>query len=308
MDQQYTNLFELVEYLKDEEAAIKHLETLRWNGKRTCPHCDSVKSYALKSGKYKCANKQCDEQFTVKVGTIFEGSKVPLKKWFIAIYLLTSHKKGVSSHQLGRDIKVTQKTAWFMLQRLRHTLSNGTVEILGKNKIVEVDETFVGGKNKNRHLNKKVKNSQGRACVDKTPVLGMLERRGSLVAKVIKDTSAAQIEPIVTSTIESASIVMTDEWRGYRKLNKIYSHSFVKHGEGQYVVGEVHTNNIEGFWSQLKRSIFGIYHSISKLHLQKYVDESVFRYNTRKIGEGDRIALIISLTNSRLRYRELINQ
>lgn len=125
----------------------------------------------MKSGKYKCADKDCDEQFNAKVGTIFEGSKVPLKKWFIAIYLLTSHKKGVSSHQLARDLKVTQKTAWFMLQRLRTALGNGSFEMLGGENIVEVDESFVGGRNKNSHAKKKVKNSQGRSCIDKRQCL-----------------------------------------------------------------------------------------------------------------------------------------
>ena len=226
----------------------------------------------------------------------------------MAIYLLTSHKKGVSSHQLARDIKVTQKTAWFMLQRLRLALGNGSFEMIGGDKVVEIDESFVGGKNKNRHANKKVKNSQGRACIHKTPVLGMIERGGTLVAKVMKDTSSVQIEPIVLETIKSNSAVMTDEWKAYKKLNKVYAHSFVKHGEGQYVVGNVHTNSIEGFWSQLKRSIFGIYHSTSRVHLQKYVDESVFRYNTRKVGEGERVALVIGLANCRLKYHELITK
>lgn len=308
MNPHYTNLFELVEYLKDEQTAIKHLEELRWKGNRACPHCGSTKTYALKSGKYKCGDKDCDEQFTAKVRTIFESSKVPLKKWFIAIYLLTSHKKGVSSHQLARDLKVTQKTAWFILQRLRIALGNGSFEMIGGDKIVEIDESFVGGKNKNRHAKKKVKNSQGRACIDKTPVLGMIERGGSLVAKVMKDTSSAQIEPIVLDTIKDKSVVMTDEWKGYKKLDRVYTHSFVKHGEGQYVLGNIHTNSIEGFWSHLKRSIFGIYHSTSRIHLQKYVDESVFRYNTRKVGEGDRVALVIDLANCRLKYHELIKK
>ncbi|TCD11634.1 IS1595 family transposase [Pedobacter frigidisoli] len=308
MEQHYTNLFELVEFLKDEATAVKHLEELRWKGNRACPHCGNVKTYALKSGKYKCADKDCDEQFTVKVGTIFEGSKVPLKKWFIAIYLLTSHKKGVSSHQLARDLKVTQKTAWFMLHRLRFAFSNGSFQLLGDDKIVELDETFVGGKNKNRHLNKKVKNSQGRSFKDKTPVLGMLERNGLLTAKVVENTSAKVMQPIIIENVKSKSIIMTDEWGGYNKLERIFSHSFVNHGAGQYVIGNVHTNSIEGFWSQLKRSIFGIYHSASRVHLQKYVDESVFRYNTRKVGEGERMEMMLSLANCRLKYHTLIRK
>ncbi|QIL40444.1 IS1595 family transposase [Pedobacter sp. HDW13] len=309
MTQHYTNLFELVEFLKDEETAIKHLEELRWKGNRACPHCGNIKTYALKSGKYKCADKDCDEQFTAKVGTIFEGSKVPLKKWFIAIYLLTSHKKGVSSHQLARDLKVTQKTAWFMLQRLRTALGNGSFEMLGGgDKVVEIDESYVGGKNSNRHVKKRIPNSQGRSTKDKAAVLGIMERGGKVKVVMVNNANGATIDPIIADTVIPNSNVMTDEWRVYRKLKLNYFHNYVKHGNGQYVSGNVHTNSIEGFWSQLKRSIFGIYHSTSKLHLQKYLDECSFRFNTRTSGEGDRVAMVVNLANCRLKYHELIKR
>jgi transposase-like protein len=308
MNPHYTNLFELVEYLKDEQTAIKHLEELRWKGNRACPHCGSTKTYALKSGKYKCGDKDCDEQFTAKVGTIFESSKVPLKKWFIGMYLLTSHKKGVSSHQLARDLKVTQKTAWFMLQRLRLALGNGSFEMIGGDKVVEIDESYVGGKNANRHVKKRVPNSQGRSTKDKAAVLGILERGGNVKVTMLEKANGEVVHPIINETVKPNSQVMTDEWKVYRKLKLSYFHHYVKHGSGQYVEGNVHTNSIEGFWSHLKRSIFGIYHSTSKVHLQKYLDEAAFRYNTRTSGEGDRIGMVIDLANCRLKYHELIKR
>jgi len=308
MNPHYTNLFELVEYLKDEQTAIKHLEELRWKGNRACPHCGSTKTYALKSGKYKCGDKDCDEQFTAKVGTIFESSKVSLKKWFIGMYLLTSHKKGVSSHQLARDLKVTQKTAWFMLQRLRLALGNGSFEMIGGDKVVEIDESYVGGKNANRHVKKRVPNSQGRSTKDKAAVLGILERGGNVKVTMLEKANGEVVHPIINETVKPNSQVMTDEWKVYRKLKLSYFHNYVKHGLGQYVEGNVHTNSIEGFWSHLKRSIFGIYHSTSKVHLQKYLDEAAFRYNTRTSGEGDRIGMVIDLANCRLKYHELIKR
>jgi transposase-like protein len=228
---------------------------------------------------------------------------VKLQKWFLAIYLITSHKKGISSLQLAKDIDVTQKTAWFMLQRIRNCFGIDTDQLVGE---VEIDETYVGGKNKNRHASKKVENSQGRSVKDKTPIIGMIERGGKLVAKKIENTKAATLAPEVIKAVNPSAILFTDEWAGYNGLKMIYDHSFVKHNQGQYVNGRIHTNTIEGFWSLLKRGIIGIYHSTSKKHLQMYVDEFVFRYNTKHSSVNKRFNQMLSNTEHRLTYKALI--
>lgn len=306
----FNSLLEVVEYFYDEEISLKFLTYKRWNNNITCPHCGGDKIYSFKDNKrYKCSS--CYKQFTAKVGTIFEGSKIPLQKWYIAIYLLTAHKKGISSHQLSRDLKVTQKTAWFLLHRIRFALSQGTfnTSIGGQNNIVEIDETFIGGKNKNRHSYKKVESSQGRSYKDKVPILGMIERGGILKAMKVKNTQADTLQPIIENYVHSNTVVMTDEWWGYKKLHRAFTeHSFINHGKSEYVNGSVHTNTIEGFWSLFKRSIFGIYHSASHKHIQHYVDEAVFRYNTRKINNEDRLHLLMSFVNTRLKYNELIKR
>jgi hypothetical protein len=221
----------------------------------------------------------------------------------MAIWLVTSHKKGISSLQLSRDIDVTQKTAWFMLQRIRKCF--GCENDGELNNEVEIDETFVGGKNKNRHADKKVENSQGRSVKDKTAVLGMVERKGKVVARKIESTAVEHITPEVVRNVKDA-MVYTDEWVGYKQVSKIYDHLFVKHYEGEYVNGRIYTNTIEGFWSILKRGIVGIYHFTSRKHIQRYVDEFVFRYNTRQHTEMERFNLLLQNTEHRLTYKELI--
>lgn len=206
--------------------------------------------------------------------------------------------------QLAKDIDVTQKTAWFMLQRIRNCFGISDNDQLDNE--VEIDETFVGGKNKNRHASKKVENSQGRSYKDKTPVLGMIERKGNLVAKVVTDTKTETLTPEVIKAVKDTALVITDEWLGYKSLKRFYDHSFVKHNEGEYVNGRVYTNTIEGFWSLLKRGIIGIYHFTTRKHLQKYVDEFVFRYNTREDSTRNRFNTLLCNLENRITYKELI--
>lgn len=262
---------------------------------------DSV-VYQCKGHKYRCKNT--GKYFNVKTGTLFEGSKISLKKWFMAVWMTLSHKKGVSSCQLSRDIGVTQKTAWFMLHRIRVCFAfENDSELSG---IVEVDETFVGGKNKNRHKDKKVKKCQGRSFKDKTPVIGMIERGGKAVAHVIKDTSKESLTPAILNTVNTNATLYSDEWCGYNNVKEIYVHDFVDHGKGIYGHEDVYTNTVEGFWGIVKRGIIGMYHYTSPKHLQKYMWEFVFRRNTREMTPPEMFNYFLQNTNHRITYKELV--
>ncbi|HWY11637.1 MAG TPA: IS1595 family transposase [Bacteroidia bacterium] len=305
----FNSILDLLKAFPDEQTCIDHLTILRWNGNVVSPFDADSKVYTCKDNKYRCKNT--GKYFNVRTATLFDNTKIELQKWFLAIYIVTSHKKGISSLQLAKDINVTQKTAWFMLQRIRNCFGIENPHSGGGNMLdneVEIDESFVGGKNKNRHKNKKVANSQGRSFKDKTPVLGMVERGGKLIVKAIKDTSADSLTPEIVASIKQSASVYTDEWLGYKDVKYIYDHNFVKHNAGEYVNGKISTNTIEGFWSLLKRGIFGIYHSTSKKHLQKYVDEFVFRYNTRDNEEAQRFNLLLANTENKLTYKILINK
>lgn len=304
----FSSFSQMLEVLNTETKCREFLEHLRWEGKPVCPHCSSINKnhYELKvkgefKGLRKC--KDCRRTFTVTVKTMFEGSHIPLRKWFLAMYMFSAHKKGISSHQLHRDLGVTQKTAWFMLGRLREN-----VKMKSKIKFTEptqADETFVGGKNKNRHAHKKVKESQGRSYKDKTPVFGLLSE-GQINTQVVSDTKANTLKPIIENMVEKGAIVITDEWLAYKGLSKDYQHKVLKHNEGEYVSNSFHTNSVEGFWSLLKRGIFGIYHSASPKHLNQYCDEFSYRYNTREISDSTRFNLSLTNADERLTYKQLI--
>ena len=212
----FSSIFDLIQAFPDEESCIHHLEKLRWGNDVISPFDSTSKVYVCKNNKYKCKNT--GKYFDVKTNTLFHGTKVSLQKWFLAIYLATSHKKGISSVQLHKDIGVTQKTAWFMLQRIRNCYKiRGIIQLQHE---VEIDETYVGGKNKNRHFKKRVRNAQGRSFKDKTPVLGMVERTGRVIAKTVTSVSSETINPMVLSTVSLNAKVYTDEWKGYNNLKK----------------------------------------------------------------------------------------
>jgi len=301
INQDFNSILDLLKAFPDEQTCINHLEALRWNGNVVSPFDSTSKVYNCKGNKYKCKNT--GKYFNVRTATLFDNTKIGLQKWFLSIWLVTSHKKGISSLQLSRDIDVTQKTAWFMLQRIRNCFGIDNDSELDNE--VEIDETFVGGKNKNRHADKKVK--QGIGSSDKTPVMGMVERNGKLIAKKIENVKRESLTKEIVGRIKHTANIYTDEWVGYNSLSRVYDHKTVKHYNGQYVDGRVHTNTIEGFWSLLKRGIFGIYHFTSKKHLQLYVDEFVFRYNSRLNSESQRFNLLLANTENRLTYKELIN-
>ncbi len=298
----YNTLKEVADAGEDE--CRQHLALMRWNGKPVCPHCNSDrKIYTTKLGRLKCAD--CKKFFSVTVGTIFHDSKLPLTTWFYALYLITSHKKGISSLQLSRDLGITQKSAWFVLHRIRHAMQTKSFNAPLAN-TVEVDETYVGGKEKNKHASKRTEGTQGRSTKTKMPVFGMVERNGRLVAMVVKSTNAQTLTPIITEYVAIGSTIMTDEFRAYMQLHRLYEHGIVRHGNGEYVKGNAHTNTLEGFWSLFKRGVTGIYHWVSVKHLDKYVSEFEYRYNSRKITEGERENLTLSRIETRLTYRQLI--
>ncbi|MBL1405004.1 MAG: IS1595 family transposase [Rhizobiales bacterium] len=299
----FNTILELLQAFPDEQTCIDHLESLRWpNGHVVSPFDASSKVYKCAGNKYRC--KVSGKYFNVKTGALFDNTKVKLQKWFLAIWLVTSHKKGISSVQLSKDIGVTQKSSWFMLQRIRNCFGFDNENQISNE--VEVDETYVGGKNKNKHIGKRIGGTQGRSTKDKAPVFGMVERGEKLNAKHVSDVGIKTLTAEIVKHVKDATIY-SDEWLGYNALKRIYDHQFVKHGAGQYVDGKVHTNTIEGFWSLMKRGILGIYHFTSVKHLQFYVDEFVFRYNTRDNNEGQRFNLFLSNTEKRLKYQDLIN-
>jgi transposase-like protein len=303
----FKNLVEFQQYFKDEETCRKHLAKARWDGVPVCPFCQSERIICFSDGKrFKCREKTCNKKFTVTVGTIYENSKIPLQKWFLAMYLIGNHKKGISSCQLARDLGVTQKTAWFINHRIREMHTNKSIEKLET--VVQIDESFIGGKNKNRHWDKKIPHSQGRSNKDKAPVLGAISLSGSVKLQVIPNTKAASIEPLIKKWVKEGSIMVTDDWEAYAGLGEEFLRVVIDHSNGEYVKGGFTTNNIENFWSLFKRGIFGIYHQVSKEHLQRYCEEFAFRFNSRKIKDVERFEHSLTKCEGRLTYKRLISK
>ena len=277
------NIIQVYKQFPDQSACFQELERIRWAGTPKCPYCQSTnQTPAPKEHRYHCNN--CNTSFSVTVGTIFHKTRLDLQKWFLAIALTLNAKKGFSARQLARDIEVNKDTAWSLMMRIRAAMKDQGPLLEG---IVEIDETFIGGRNKNRHADKKKPGTQGGGGGDKTIVVGTLERDGRVKAQVAPDRNMKTLHAIIKKNVAKGARLMTDELASYRGLTEDYIHAIVTHSLGEYVNGDAHTNTLEGFWSLLKRGIVGQYHYVTPRHLNKYVTEFCFRYNARKEKVAD---------------------
>jgi transposase-like protein len=303
------NLKELIQNFSDEQKCIDFLVQMRWNGSPVCPYCKCEKWYRIENGKrFKCGNKECHKKYSVTVNSIFHASNIPLTTWFPAVYLISSHKKGISSCQLAKDLGVCQKTAWFMIHRIREALKNKGSFFL-KN-TVEIDEMYAGSKIKNMSNTKRKEfhESMKGTHANKTMIMGMIERGGELRLQVAGDEDAkSKIIPIVFDNVDKSAILMTDGEGTYKMIGKHYSrHETVNHAVNEYVrEGGITTNTIEGAFGLFRRSIIGIYHKISPKHLQRYCDEMTYRYNLREMKEGERFEYTLGRLEGKLSWKEL---
>lgn len=297
-------LLEAIRYFSDLDVANAFVANLRWENGPVCAHCGSVENYFITTRRiWKC--KACKRQFSVKVGTIFEDSPLGLDKWLPAVWLIANSKNGVSSHELGRALGITQKSAWFMLHRIRLAMQTGTFEKLSGT--VEVDETYIGGDERNWHKSKKEGKKPGTGGVGKTIVAGVLERGGQVRAEVIPTRRSETLIPFIRTNVEENSTVYTDSLRAYNPIKSGYTHDTVDHHIGQYVNGLIYTNGIENFWSLLKRGIKGTYIHIASEHLSRYIDERAFTFNFRKESDFGRFTTVLGqVAGRRLTYNQLI--
>jgi transposase-like protein len=296
-------------HFHNEAAAFARLEEIVWPDGPHCPRCGGFDRITdvkgVRMGVRRCG--PCKREFTVTVGTIFERSHVRLHIWFQAAHLMASSKKGISAHQLHRTLKVTYKTAWFMEHRLREAMREGHFAMGGEGKTVEIDETFVGGKEKNKHRSKRKHLGTGGA--GKEAVFSLVERGGKVRSHHVPQVTANTLRPILQAQVEGATIVMTDEGGSMKKIGSEYErHESVNHGAGEYVRGGAHTNTIEGYFSILKRGIIGTYHHVSQQHLKRYLAEFDFRYNERMaLGVSDEARTtkaLCGIVGKRLTYRD----
>jgi transposase-like protein len=299
-------------YFSNFDNCREFMAGVRWlDGVVRCPYCGSERViYLEKARVYKCNEKHAKAKFSLKVGTVFEDSPIPLEKWLPAVWMLCGAKNGVSSYEIHRALGITQKSAWFMLHRIRTAMESGSfMKMGGPGSTVEIDETFIGGKLKNMHKNRKpILASKHGGAADKTIVVGMLERNGRVKAEVVKTRTQAVLHALVSKHVAPGSQLMTDEWGGYKGTD--FEHEVINHAN-EYVNGMIHTNGIENFWSLLKRGLNGTYVSVEPFHLFRYIDEQAFRYNNRAtkdnpLDDSDRFMLAMSqIAGKRLTYAEL---
>jgi transposase-like protein len=304
MGDTFTNLHEAIQYFSDPDRCLEFIAALRWPNGPVCPRCDCNENIAFINTRKLWRCRACQKQFSVKVGTIFEESPIALDKWCVAAWLIGNCKNGVSSCEVARDLGVTQKTAWFMLHRIRRAMRTGSFAKLSGE--VEADESFIGGKARNMHKSKREEKITGTGGKDKTIVMGMVERGGEVRAFVVDNRRKKQLQKDIREHIEAGSAIFSDELKSYEGLEVEYQHSVINHAV-EYANGNVHTNTMENFWSLLKRGLHGTYISVEPFHLGKYIDEQAFRYNTRnEMTDAERFQGVLSrIAGKRLTYKEL---
>lgn len=304
MSKSTISTFELFNLIPDAETARLYLESRLWPNGVTCPTCAGRERITNRKGDFHRCNR-CETTFTVRTGTIFERSHVPLHKWIYAMYLVVTARKGISSMQLAKEIGVTQKTAWFMLQRLREACAGQMMDKLSG--LIEVDECFIGGKEANKHEHKKLR--AGRGSVGKTAVVGLRERGGRTIAYPVPSTDKECLQGAILERVEVGSQIVTDEASGYEGLDGLlYRHSTVNHSTGEYSREGVHTNSIESVWALLKRGVYGTWHHISAKHVGRYVNEVTFRLNAGNVARHtlERMdSFILAVDGQRLTYKRL---
>lgn len=307
MANEYNSIMQLLDKFPDEATCIEHLAKLRWPDGPVCQHCGSTRRFSRIARHHLWRCGDCKRDFSVRKGTVFEESRLPLRKWFAAIWLVAVNRKGIPSTQLAREIGVSQKTAWFMLGRLREVTAamNGLVGVISG--IVEADETYFGGKAKNMHKRDRDRNIKGRGPGGKTAVVGAVSRDGHAKAQPVASVDSGSLQAFVRSNVAAGSVLMTDGNPGYNALSGEYEHHVVQHSVGEYVRGMAHTNGVESFWSLLKRAYVGVFHQMSPKHLHRYVDEFAARWNMGKMPSGSRVDLLLrNAIGVRLTWAELV--
>ncbi|HLK27574.1 MAG TPA: IS1595 family transposase [Puia sp.] len=306
----FKNLRELISTMPDEKACRDYLAKERWNGVIICPYCQHDKCYVIENGKrFKCASRECYQKFSVVTGTIMGASNLPVSKWLMAIYILTSSKKGISSYQLGRQIGTSQQSAWFMLHRIRLMMKNRANTLLSG--IVEADETYLSRKYRSDYKGlppEEIDYNMKNKVKNKGAVIAMAERGGEVRVKAMFDNNAENVWQAINENVKPVSELHTDESRLYKNDEQPYNIKHVTHYKREWVKGNVHVNTVENFWSVMKRGVYGIYHHISYKHLQRYADEYSYRYNSRKITDAERFTISLQNIEHRLTYNELIGK
>ena len=308
MAAEFKTLLEAIQYFADPNHCLDYMVSRRWPNGVECPTCGSKDArFLANQRRWECKAKHAKKQFSAKVGTIFEDSPIPLEKWLPAVWLLSSNRNGISSWELHRALGVTQKTAWFMLQRIRLAMQDENFggKLGGE---VEIDETYIGGKARNMHKDRRERalGGKGGGVVGKVGVQGILERGGKIKTAVIRDSKRGTLVPNINKNVEASTHVFTDELQAYFGLQANFTHDVINHMES-YVNGNIHTNGIENFWSLLKRGLNGTYVGVEPFHLFRYVDEQAFRFNNRlPLGDADRFSYLIrKCVGKRLTYAEL---